>query len=187
MNAAGRNAARRKYISELIAEGILQVTIDGVTYVSHEDPVWRREKNYMAMVDLAPFDFGEMLEQLWLREVDGGGHEVCCIPFYAYGLALGDVVGKSGPDTVDSLTSKSGRRVLRVFFAEPRPSADSQSVLRSAVESAGLLSEWNGDRHVAIDVPDNSVMRPVFDSVQEEIQNGTAFWEWSDSKNFRSC
>lgn len=169
-----------------MAEGILQVTIDGVTYVSHEDPAWRCEQNYMAMVDLAPFDLGGMFEQLWLRELDeGGGYEVCCIPFYAYGLALGDVVRRSGADTVDSLISKSGRRALRVFFAEPRPSVDSRSVLRGAVESAGLLSEWNGDRHVAIDVPDISVMQPVFDSVQGEIENGSAFWEWSDSKNFR--
>lgn len=164
----------------------MQVTIDGVTYVSHEDPAWRNEKNYMAMVDLAPFDLGGMLEQLWLREVSGG-YEVCCIPFYAYGLALGDVVGKGGSDTVDSLISKSGRRVLRVFFAEPRPVVDSRSALRRAVESGELLSEWNGDRHVAIDVADISAMQPVFDSVQGEIQNGTAFWEWSDSKSFRSA
>ncbi|MFF2821397.1 DUF4265 domain-containing protein [Kitasatospora cineracea] len=165
----------------------MQVTIDGVTYVSHEDPAWRGEKNYMAMVDLAPFDLGGMLEQLWLRELEEGiGYEVCCIPFYTYGLALGDVVAKSESDTVDRLISKSRRRALRVFFAEPRPSADSRSALRSAVESAALLSEWNGDRHVAIDVPDISAMQSVFDSVQGEIRNGTAFWEWSDSKDFRS-
>jgi hypothetical protein len=168
-------------------EGILQVAIGGIEYISHEDPVWRVEKNYMAMVDLAPFDLGGMLEQLWLREVDeGGGFEVCCIPFYAYGLALGDVVRKSGSDRVDRLIRKSGRRVLRVLFAEPRPLGDSRSALRRAVESTELLSEWNGDRHVAIDVPDISVMQPIFDSVQREIQNGTAFWEWSDSKDFKS-
>ncbi|MER7512210.1 DUF4265 domain-containing protein [Streptomyces lavendulae] len=140
----------------------------------------------MAMVNLAPFDLAGMLEQLWLREIEGGGYEICCIPFYAYGLALGDVVGKSGSDTIDSLIRKSGRRALRVLFTEPRPSVDNRSALRSTVESAGLLSEWNGDRHVAIDVLDISVMQPVFDSIKEEIQNGTAFWEWSDVKNFKS-
>lgn len=29
-------------------------------------------------------------------------------------------------------------------------------------------------------------MQPVFDSVQKEIKNGTAFWEWSDAKGFSS-
>jgi hypothetical protein len=165
----------------------LQVMIDGVTYVNHENPVWRGGKNYMAMVDLAPFDLKGMLEQLWLREVDeGSGYEICCVPFYVYGLALGDVVNKNESEVVDSVIRKSGRRVLRIYFVEPRPSKDGRSALVGAVESIGLLSEWNGDRHVAIDVVDISVMQPVFDSVEEEIQNGTAFWEWSDSKNFGS-
>ncbi|MBL7500242.1 DUF4265 domain-containing protein [Frankia sp. CNm7] len=166
----------------------MQVTIDGVTYVSHENPSWRGERHHMAMVDLAPFDLGEMLEQLWLREVgEGRRYEICCVPFYAYGLALGDVVGLDESDTVDRLIGRSGRRVLRVLFAESRPVGDSRSALRGAVDSVGLLSEWNGERQVAIDVPDVSVMRPVFDAVQEEIRDGTAFWEWSDAKDFRSA
>ncbi|MFJ9639910.1 DUF4265 domain-containing protein [Streptomyces sp. NPDC101178] len=141
----------------------------------------------MAMVDLAPFDLVGMREQLWLRKnEEDSGYEVCCIPFYAYGLALGDVVAKSGTGIVYGVVSKSGRRVLRVFFADPRPPADSRPELRGAVHFVGLLSEWNGDRHVAIDVPDISLMQSVFDSVQKEIKNGTAFWEWSDAKAFSS-
>ncbi|GAB4052534.1 DUF4265 domain-containing protein [Catellatospora paridis] len=162
--------------------------IDGVSYVSHEDPAWRGENNYLAMVDLVPFDLRGMVEQLWLREVDeGNGYEIRCIPFYVYGLSLGDIVGKDESETVKQLIRKSGRRVLRVLFAEPRPVADGRSALRRAVGSAGLLSEWNGDRHVAIDVPDISVMQPIFDSVQGEIGSRTAFWEWSDSRVFRSA
>ncbi|WP_285644444.1 DUF4265 domain-containing protein [Lentzea sp. NBRC 102530] len=164
----------------------MQVTIDGVTYVSHEDPVWRAENSHLAMVDLAPFDLQGMREQLWLREtVDDGEYEICCLPFYAYGLALGDVVGKSGSENVGTVIRKSGRRVLRIMFAEPRfQEGDSRAVLREVLDAAGLLSEWNGDRFIAIDVPDISVMQPIFDSVQAEIQNGTAFWEWGDSRGF---
>lgn len=177
--------ARRKSVSGLVVEDILQVTIDGVTYVSHEAPAWRGEKNGLAMVDLAPFDLRGMLEQLWLREADEeGGYEICCIPFYVYGLALGDVVGKGESETVSRLISKSGRRVFRVLFTEPRPLTDSRSALRRVVDSAGLLSEWNGERHVAIDVPDISVIQPVLESIQGEVQGGTAFWEWSDSRDF---
>ncbi|MFK4109421.1 DUF4265 domain-containing protein [Streptomyces sp. NPDC002176] len=163
----------------------MQVTIDGVTYVSHEGPVWRGESNFMAMVDLAPFDLPGMREQLWLRERDeGGAYEVCCIPFYAYGLALGDVVGTGESHDVDRVIRKSGRRAVRVLFTEPRPPVDDRSVLRAAVESADLLSEWNGDRMVAIDLPDGSLSRPILDSIQGEVEGGTAFWEWSDSMEF---
>ncbi|MEU9603213.1 DUF4265 domain-containing protein [Streptomyces sp. NPDC048057] len=165
----------------------LQVAIDGVTYISHEEPVWRGEGNQLAMVDLRAFGLERMLEQLWLREAsESGSYAVCCIPFYAYGLALGDVVRLNASGGVERLVRKSGRRVLRVLFAEDRPSADSRSALREAVDACGLLSEWNGERQVAIDVLDASIIQPVYDSVQEEIRNGTAFWEWSDVTQFRS-
>ncbi|MFJ8495930.1 DUF4265 domain-containing protein [Streptomyces sp. NPDC094038] len=168
-------------------EDILQVAIDGITYVSHEEPVWRGGTHFMAMVDLTPFDLPGMLEQLWLREANGEGvYEICCIPFYAYGVALGDVIEKGGSGSVDRVIEKSGRRVLRVLFSEPRPVDDGRLALRRAVDSAGLLSEWNGDSHVAIDVPDESIMQPIYDSVRNEIEGMTAFWEWSDSKIYSS-
>lgn len=108
----------------------MQVTIDGVTYVSHDDPAWRGGKNCMAMVGLTPFGLGGMVEQVWLREKAGGGdYEICCIPFYAYGLALGDVVEKTDSGAVGRLVSTVGPRVLRVLFAEPRLSTDSRPVL----------------------------------------------------------
>ncbi|WP_329557472.1 DUF4265 domain-containing protein [Streptomyces sp. NBC_00696] len=163
----------------------MQVVIDGITYVSHEEPAWRGEEHYMAMVDLAQFDLPGMREQIWLREIDKAGeYEVCCIPFYAYGMALGDVVSKGESDTVGPSIRKSGRRALRVLFTAPRPLADSRLSLRRALDSVGLMSEWNGDRQVAIDVPDMSVMQPVVDAIQSEIQAKTAFWEWSDSKHY---
>ncbi|MFF4535538.1 DUF4265 domain-containing protein [Streptomyces aureus] len=161
----------------------MQVTIDGVTYTSHDDPVHRTASGHLARVDLAPFDLEKSIEQLWLSKAEGG-YEVCCIPFWAYGLALGDVVAVSDNGYISGIVRKSGRRVLRVLFLEPRPSMDSRVPLRSVLESAGLLSEWNGDRHVAIDVPDESAMRQVYDVLNPEIQNGTAFWEWADARDF---
>ncbi|MFF0382628.1 DUF4265 domain-containing protein [Streptomyces sp. NPDC004286] len=63
-----------------------------------------------------------MREQLWLREVDEGGVcEDCCIPFYAYGLALGDMVGTDDSHDVDRAIRESGHRAVRVLFPEPNP------------------------------------------------------------------
>ncbi|WP_326674390.1 DUF6193 family natural product biosynthesis protein [Streptomyces sp. NBC_01257] len=39
-----------------------------------------------------PFDLDGQVEQLWLKAVNDGSYEVACIPFSAYGIALGDVV-----------------------------------------------------------------------------------------------
>ncbi|WP_372496519.1 DUF4265 domain-containing protein [Kibdelosporangium philippinense] len=80
-----------------------------------------------------------MLEQLWLRQVDGG-YEICCLPFYVYGLALGDVVEKNAEDFVTRRVKSSGRRVLRVLFSEAGAEDDSRLSLCEAIASVGLLS-----------------------------------------------
>ena len=94
---------------------------DQTSYINHEDPARRPDRAYMAMADLAPFGSPDTCEQLWLKPLDGGEYEVCCIPFRAYGIALGDRVGLSARDFVDRVVHHSGRRVLRVLFIDPRP------------------------------------------------------------------
>ncbi|MEW2634834.1 DUF4265 domain-containing protein [Streptomyces sp. NPDC048389] len=157
--------------------------IDGTTYVTHEDPVWRSEENYMGMVDLVPFGMANSLEQLWLRPTDGESYVVSCIPFFAYGLALGDTVILRDGRFVTSVHGRSGRRALRVMFTESPEVSQLCSMLRDMLISHELMSEWNGDRHVAVDVTDSSVvMSPVFDAVEPMVRRGAAFWEWSDAR-----
>jgi hypothetical protein len=142
----------------------------------------------MAMVDLSPFGFPNMNEQMWLKQLDERRYEVSCIPFRVYGLALGDHVELEEGQFISQVVQGSGRRVLRVFFTDPRPSVtgdDLRQDLVRAVELAGLLSEWSGDRHVAIDMPSSSDMRGVYASVTREIEAGSAVWEWADSEPFQ--
>lgn len=161
----------------------MQIEIDGMVYVSHPEPVWRGDQHLMAMVDLAPFGLVNKLEQLWLREVSDG-HEVCCIPFWVYGMSLGDVVVVDGANRVTHIAAKSGRHVLRAMFAQPGPSAEFGSLLRAAFADADLLYEWDGDRYVAIDIPEKSQGQPVYDLLAPEVHAGRAFWEWSEVRPF---
>ncbi|WP_190076188.1 DUF4265 domain-containing protein [Streptomyces morookaense] len=139
-------------------------------------------------MDLEPFGFPNTLEQLWLRELPGEVFEVSCIPFRSYGLALGDVVGLREGKLVASVKARSGRRVFHVFFTEPRPpegGIDSRALLREAIASEGFLSEWSGDRHIAIDVPADADPSGIYRAVEEEVHRGTAYWEWADAEPFR--
>ncbi|MFF1560825.1 hypothetical protein [Streptomyces sp. NPDC058279] len=49
---------------------------------------------------------------------------------------------------------------------------------------AGLLSEWNGDRHVAVDIPPEAKPSTLFDIMQREVSEGRAFWKWADAMPF---
>ncbi|MFE9535471.1 DUF4265 domain-containing protein [Streptomyces sp. NPDC006691] len=161
--------------------------VDGVSYITHDTPVWRPTSSYMAVVDLAPFGFENEQEQVWLRPLAGDEFEICCIPFRAYGISLGDRVGLRDGRFVASILSRSGRRVFRVFFTDPRPPVgykDARHSLRSAISSGDFLAEWSGDRHVAIDIPESTDPTQLFAAVEGEIRNESAYWEWGDSEPF---
>lgn len=161
--------------------------MSGTNYIVHEQPVWRPSESYMAMVDLEPFGFENTHEQLWLRSLEDGGYEVCCIPFQVYGLALGDVVEVTRGRFVTQILRNSGRRALRIFFTAPRPShrqLDCRGRLRQVLQAKGLLSEWSGERHVAIDIPEAAVADEVLASVKPELQDETVYWEWADAEAF---
>jgi hypothetical protein len=146
------------------------------------------EQNYIARVDLAFFGFPDHFEQIWLGALEGGLYEIRCIPFRAYGLALGDVVTVS-PDgsLINALVRPSGRKVLRVLLdsslAGERRSIAIDS-LNVNVEAAGLLFEWSEDRHIAIDIPLDANSEELFDFVCGYVERGEAFWEWGDAEPF---
>ncbi|WP_018684427.1 DUF4265 domain-containing protein [Actinokineospora enzanensis] len=163
--------------------------VDEFIYISHPDPVWRPEPAFLAMVELAPFEIDGQREQLWFRRDEAGEYELCCVPFVAPGLALGDRVELDENWFVRGVRSKSGRHVLRLLFTEPRPPVglpDARPAVVEAVRANGLLAEWNRDRFVAIDIPPGTDPMVVFDQVRAEIDAGSVLWEWSDLEPFRA-
>jgi hypothetical protein len=122
------------------------------------------------------------MEQLWLRQCGDGLYALCCIPFRTYGLALDDVVSLS-PDgsRVDRLVRASGRRVLRALLSEESRVADR---LDSEIARLGLLREWSGDRHIAIDVPPGAGLAGVAQVLEAEVAASRAYGEWADVDAF---
>ncbi|MED7953990.1 DUF4265 domain-containing protein [Streptomyces sp. BE303] len=163
----------------------MRTLIDGITYISHDNPALRGEIHRMAMVDLAPFDLRDTLEQLWLREDRAGRYEICCIPFLAYGLNLGDSVEIDDNDRVARVLERSGRRTIRIAFSRERPAADSRPLLAESISRASIPSEWNDDHYVAISLQGPSEIDPILNPISDEISRGTAFWEWADIKEFK--
>lgn len=154
-------------------------------FIVHESPVRQGDSDYIARADLAPFGFEGEAEQFWLKRLEDGSFEMCCIPFRAYGISLGDIVTLS-PDGAEiaRLVRKSGRKVLRVFLLE---TPDVLSVARefdAEVSRLGLLGEWSGDRHAAIDVPVGAEVAGLIGLLEREEAASRAFWEWADAVPF---
>lgn len=157
-------------------------------FIVHEDPVGRATSNYIARADLAPFGLDGQVEQLWLKPVDEGRFEVSCIPFFTYGLALGDTVVLKD-DYVSEVTGTSGHRTLRLLFGPDLSASARQTAadeIKREIIAAGLLSEWNGERFVAVDVPPGVQPTGLFAVMEAAVKTGHAFWEWAEAVPFAS-
>ena len=58
-------------------------------FVVHHEPAWQHRSDFIINAML-PED--GRFEELWVRKITDDTFEICCIPFFLYDVALGDVV-----------------------------------------------------------------------------------------------
>jgi len=145
----------------------------------HDSPVWRDRANYILQADLGAHGLPGRFEQLWSRDLGEGRFEICCLPFFTYGYALGDVVRlepSTGPfETVlGPIVTRSERALLRVAF---RGQADQHEDLHASLAASDRPHEWRGGGLVAIDI-DGSVPDVIWQTVEPLRAAGAVEWEW---------
>src|SRR5262245_39021055 len=86
--------------------------------VLHECPVWGSKANFIIKADLTSHGMEGRWEQLWARRIDANRFEVCCIPFFTYGIGLGDQVIVSESNIIEKVSTKGGHSTLRVAVAD---------------------------------------------------------------------
>jgi hypothetical protein len=76
---------------------------------------------------------------------------------------------------------------MRILFM---PHAGLSGVLEriaNEVSRLGLMSEWSGDRHIAIDVPLGVNVASILEIAEHEEASSRAYWEWADATPFASA
>lgn len=121
--------------------------------ITHSAPVWGTKSNFIIRVSLNDSGMTGGTEQLWARQIDQLTFEVCCIPFFAYGLALGDVVECSPEFTIQTRLNCSGHQTLRVAIADFENQHKIHEALHGWVLTTGLLHEWYSQGYLAVDLP----------------------------------
>src|SRR5205807_8144309 len=96
----------------------------------------------------------------WARQIDEHRFEICCIPFFVYDLALGDVVETDDDHVVQRVVESSGRYVFRVWFGE---SFHPRDEIAAELEAMGSLLEWSSRNLLAVDAADEEHARNVAD------------------------
>lgn len=88
---------------------------------------------------------------------------------------------------VSEVVRACGHRTLRLLFTPDLPAIDLQQAadrIKTEIIAADVLSEWNGERFVAVDVPPNVEPVGLFAVMEAVVNAGHAFWEWADAMPF---
>lgn len=114
----------------------------------HQRPVWRDRANFIIGAELTGTSDAKS-EQLWAKQLSDDTFEICCIPFFVYEVALGDVVQTAPAGgrryMVEKVVRPSGRFVFRVWFGDSfQPSLD----VRSLSSSKRSGRSWSGHRRI---------------------------------------
>lgn len=148
-------------------------------YALHLNPVWKSKANFIINASIDNNNDALKYEQLWTRRINDNEFEVCCIPFFLYDIALGDVVStvSSGDKKylLDQVTKRSGRRVFRVWL---KGNGDDQKrVLKTFIGMPGVTLEPYSEKLIALDVDGDRAIQLVQEKLTNEESNGSLEFE----------
>lgn len=146
---------------------------------THASPVWRDRSNWIVVVDLTAHRMPGAAEQLWARTDDQREFELCCIPFFTYGLALGDLFTWDFEQETIELVRASGRRALRVAFTDETDAAAAHEGLHGELLGLGCLVEFRNDGYGAVDIESDAQQDQVVELLAPWVESGRVFWEWA--------
>jgi Domain of unknown function (DUF4265) len=148
--------------------------------VVHSAPVWRDRADMILRVGVPQAPDGTLwFEQLWGRRVAPSRFELCCIPFAAYGYALGDTVEapEEGPSahTIARQVEGAGHAVLRAWLGDSQ--RETWDELQRLLGTRGLLWEFRKPSLVAIDLATPDDRRLVEEELREMEAAGRLQYE----------
>jgi hypothetical protein len=125
---------------------------------------------------------GYYLEQLWARRLDDRRFELCCIPLYIYGFALGDVVEvirQEKLDVIERIVQTSGCITLRILFNANAKMVERNRIFQMLVE-IGCQTEWSSKiskNLLAISVASDEQAQVVMHLLNQEQQSDRLTYE----------
>lgn len=142
----------------------------------HENAVWRDKSDFIIRAYLEENEGRNEWEQLWAKRVDDRRFSLCCIPFFAYNLALGDEVETDGNYVVQGVIKPSGQFTFRVWFGDSTEPGIKDEVLRQ-LAAMDALFEWSSANLLAISAKDADQAQEVADYLYARQNGGDLTYE----------
>jgi hypothetical protein len=134
----------------------------------HADPVWRTRSNFIFRVPIEGEGDERHWEQLWWERLSDTRFVLCCIPFFAHDLSLGDEVVVDANRSILRIPKPSGQWTYRVWFGDVAP--DRREAALERIETEGPIMEWSSENLLALSVSADKSQQ--FADVLADMQTG---------------
>lgn len=146
---------------------------------THNQPAHRADANFLIFADLSRDGMPGRWEQLWAHQLGEYEFRLCCIPFFAYGLALGDRVVTSPANgkryVIQSVATKSGHVAYRIWFGHAENADELRDLVEQYLGSKGWPFEWSSDNLLAVDISSGQEEADLRSFVSRYADSGITF------------
>ena len=136
---------------------------------THQQPP---DAEFLVHADLEPHGLAGAREQLWVKQVDERRFVMRSLPFFTYGIALGDEVSTDETLTITGVLTRSGHRLLRVAV-EGDAADDFHQEFHPLLDEERLVHEWRGLGYVAIDLPPERDLSRLTEWIDSRARSGS--------------
>ena len=141
----------------------------------HQEPVWRDRANFVFAARLGTKDGKNEWEQLWGTKTATHRFILCCIPFFAHDISLGDEVETDADFVLQRVVHHAGQATFRVWFGAQDKAA--REALVREIEAMKPLFEWSSENLLALSAPDGAEAQKVADYLQAREEQGLLQYE----------
>lgn len=146
----------------------------------HSSPAWQSKANFLIRADLGNYGMPGRIEQLWVRKLSDNTFQLCCIPFFTYGVALGDIVETDDNLFFRRVASKEGHKILRGAVINKEKVVELHELIHNYLEQLALSNEWYAPGYFAVDLPSINQDEELFIFMQKLADTGDLSYEIDD-------
>lgn len=140
---------------------------------THEQPP---DADFLVHADLESHGIAGAREQLWVKRVADHRFLMRSLPFFTYGIALGDEVETDASLTIIRVARHSGHGLLRVTV-ERETAEQFHAEFHPFLNAESLVHEWRGLGYVSVDIPPQRDLSRLTDWLDSRAANGSLRYE----------
>ena len=154
------------------------------TTKKHLRPAWAEKADCVLQMRIetgnAQLDNPPRYEEIYARDLGEGFFQVCCVPFFLYDLALGDVVkvgAQNGAQIVEGVAQESGQHTFRAYFGRTFMPAARDVLIDELSIMAGVVVEWYSEDLLGLSAENDAVANDLARWLETAMSRGQLQYE----------